>query len=92
MKLTGPGVDAEQLASAQLELLGIESPVLLGHADRFRHAITYRKLEIYPLLYRWSGDLPEGVSTIPIDRGDRLPALHRKSIAAARELLLEVHR
>lgn len=92
VKLTGPGVDAEQLASAQLELLGIESPVLLGHADRFRHAITYRKLEIYPLLYRWSGDLPEGVSTIPIDRGDRLPALHRKSIAAARELLLEVHR
>ncbi|MEE2888927.1 MAG: A/G-specific adenine glycosylase [Planctomycetota bacterium] len=92
VQLTGPEVDAEKLTREQLERLGIEDPLLLGHGDRFRHAITYRRLEIYPLLYQWNGEIPEGVSTIPIDRGDRLPSLHRKAIAAARELLLEVPR
>ncbi len=92
VQLSGPGLDAEQRVNEVLQQLQIEKAIFLGHADRFRHAITHRKLEIFPLVYQWHGKVPQGVVTIPLDSGDRLAALHRKSITAARELLLEASR
>ena len=74
------------------EQAAIASAKLIGHGDKFQHAITYRKLEIHPLVYRYHGVIPNDLDTVPIERGDRLPALHRKSIAAARELIQGVSR
>ena len=91
-RLSGSGLDADKMIGKEFKRLGLDGAELIGHADRFQHAITYRKLFIHPLVYRYQGEIPAGVETIPIDGGDRLPALHRKSIAAARELLLEVSR
>ena len=88
-RLAGPGIHAEKMADRELRRFGIEGATPLGHGDRFRHAITHRRLQIYPLVYQFTGEIPEAATTIPIEEGGRLPALHRKSLAAARKLLLE---
>ena len=70
--------------------LALDLPELIGHADRFQHAITYRKLQVTPLVYRWNRSTPEGVKLLALDAADRVPALHRKAIEASKELLLEI--
>lgn len=89
VKLSGPGLQARELIREEFQRLGLHDAELIGHADHFQHAITYRKLEIYPLVYRYQGEIPTDVKTVPISGADRLPALHRKSITAASELVLE---
>ncbi|MEE2856656.1 MAG: hypothetical protein VX949_04595, partial [Planctomycetota bacterium] len=79
----------EKMAARELRRIGIEGATLLGHGDRFRHAITHRRLQIYPLVYQFTGEIPEAATTIPIEEGSRLPALYRKALAAAQKLLLE---
>jgi len=92
VRLSGPDDEPKKMVENEFKRLGFTGAKLIGHGDKFQHAITYRKLEIHPLVYRYHGVIPNDLDTVPIERGDRLPALHRKSIAAARELIQGVSR
>ena len=88
VRLTGPEQDADPILELKFEEMGIPVPQVHGHGDLYQHAITYRKLQVRPLVYRWKGPVPPGVKRIPLHRADRVPALHRKAIAAAQQLLV----
>ncbi|MDE0959271.1 MAG: A/G-specific adenine glycosylase [Planctomycetota bacterium] len=90
VRLDGPDSDADLELRKLFKTLALDLPELIGHADRFQHAITYRKLQVTPLVYRWNRSTPEGVKLLALDAADRVPALHRKAIEASKELLLEM--
>jgi len=89
VRLDGPDDDAKFELLRLFKTLAIDAPELIGHADRFQHSITHRKLQVSPLVYRWNRSIPEGVKLLPFDAAHRVPALHRKAIDATKELLLE---